>query len=42
VISRRFVYRLRGRPLTVYNEIIQADSINGFVTFCPLGLLGSN
>jgi hypothetical protein len=42
MISRRFVQSLRGRPLIDYNEIVQADSINGFVTVCPLGLFGSN
>jgi hypothetical protein len=42
VIRRRFVQRLRGRPRIDYNEIVQADTIKGFVTVCSLGLLGSN
>ncbi len=42
VIRRRFVQRLRGRPQIDYNEIVQADTIHGFVTLYPLGLFGFN
>jgi hypothetical protein len=42
VIRRRFVSRLRERPRIDYNEIVQADTLSGLVTVCPLGLLGVN
>ncbi|MFO7665560.1 MAG: hypothetical protein R6V76_02975 [Desulfobacterales bacterium] len=34
--------RLRERPQIDYNEIVQAEIINGFVGDCPLGLPGFN
>jgi len=42
VTRRRFVQRLRGRPRIDYNEIVQADTINGFVTIYSLGLFRFN
>jgi len=36
---RKFVLRLRGCPQIDYNEIVQAEIINGFVGDCPLGLI---
>jgi len=36
----KFIMSLRERSLTDYNRIVQADTVNGFVTAYTLGLFG--